>query len=100
MRLGPRLHINEILISPVGGPGFPEFLYFRGGLRNEALEIATQAYLLAKVQVGSPLLTMSRSVVVALMGSFVLLRSVLKKLEDAEMHLQVTVSVLPFLRIA
>ena len=38
---------------------------------------------------------MSSSVIVALVGSVVLPRSVVKKLEDVKMPLQVTISVLP-----
>ena len=65
--------------------------------------MATQASLLAKVKMGVPLFTMPRQsspVVVALVGSFVLPRLVVKKLEDAGIPLQVTVSVLPVMRVA
>ena len=57
--------------------------------------------LLAKVQMVSPALTKSSFVVVSLVGSLVLPRSVVViKLEDAEMRLQVAVRVLLVLRAA
>ena len=60
-----------------------------------------QASLLTKIQMissrGFPTLTVSSSVVVALVGIFALPRSVVKKLEDAEMPLQVTVGAVPII---
>ena len=82
------------------GRNFRNSCDFGEGSGKRLSENATQTSPLAKVQKGSSLLTMPSSVVVALMGSFKLPRLVVIKLEDAEMPLQVAVSVLLVLRVA